>query len=328
MGYTSAEDMREILDRNLALEIVRVTEAAALYAGRQMGRGDAERANRSAIDAMAQAFSSISVQGTIILGGLDREGSPLPGGSRVGNATGAEIDIALDALDGKTTCANGGNNAVACIAMGEKGSIYKAPALYMEKIAVGADAKGVVDITQSPEVNIKRVARAKNRYIEDLTVCVLDRERHSELIERIRSTGARIKLINDGDISGAIAAAMIDKPIDILMGVGGATQGVIAAAAIKCLGGDMQARFIYRNEEDREAIRAAGETDLNRIFSLGDLTRGDIVFAATGVTNGELLSGVNFFSGGAQTHSIIMRSKTRTIRFIAAQHHFDYKPMY
>jgi fructose-1,6-bisphosphatase class II len=328
MESISLVEEREIMDRNLALEIVRVTEAAALYAGRQMGRGDAELANRSAVEAMAQAFTAISVDGTIILGGLNHEGSPLPPGAQVGNATGVNIDIALDALDGKTTCANGGNNAIACIAMGEKGSIYNAPPLYMEKIAVGGDAKGVVDITQPPEINIKRVARAKNRYIEDLTVCVLDRDRHSELIERIRNTGARIKLINDGDISGAIAAAMIDKPIDILMGVGGSTQGVIAAAAVKCLGGDMQARFVFRNDDDRGILRSSGENDPNRIFALSDLIRGDVVFAATGVTNGELLPGVSFYSGGAQTYSIIMRSKTRTIRFITAQHHFDYKPMY
>jgi fructose-1,6-bisphosphatase II len=198
----------------------------------------------------------------------------------------------------------------------------------MEKIAVGSDAKGAIDITQPPEINIKRVARAKDKYIEDVTVCILDRDRHRELIERVRNTGARIKLINDGDISGAVAAAMEDQSIDILMGVGGAIQGVIAAAALKCLGGDIQGRFVYRNREERMLVRELGETEPDRIYGIDDLAKGNIVFVATGGTNGELLPGVLFVSGGAKTHSLIMRSKTRTLRFITAFHHFDYKPMY
>jgi fructose-1,6-bisphosphatase II len=316
------------MDRNLALEMVRVTEAAALYASRQMGRGDAELANRSAAEAMAQVFSSVSLKGRIVIGGADFNGNPLQKGSEVGNNTGTEADIALDPLDGRTTCANGGNNAISAIAMGERGSLLNVPPVYMEKIAVGSDARGVIDITQSPEINIKRIARAKDKYIEDVTVCILDRERHLGLIDSIRKTGARIKLINDGDISGAVATAMEDKSIDILMGVGGAIQGVVAAAALKCLGGDMQARFVYRDDADRGRVAEMGETDLDRIYRIEDLARGNIVFVATGVTNGELLQGVDFFSGGARTHSIVMRSKTRTVRFITAMHHFDYKPMY
>lgn len=315
------------MDRNLALEVVRVTEAAALYASRLMGRGDAEQANRAATEAMAQVFSSVSIRGRIVSGG-EYDDSPFARGMLVGTNSGSEVDIAIDPLDGKTTCANGGNNAIAAIAMGEKGNLFSAPQIYMEKIAVGPDARGVVDITQPPEINIKRVARAKDKYIEDVTVCVLDRDRHRDLIASIRQTGARIKLINDGDISGAVATAMDGKAIDILMGSGGAMQGVVAAAALKCLGGDIQARFIYRNEDDRRKVLDTGEKDLDRIYGIGDMAKGNIVFAATGITNGELLPGVLFVSGGAQTHSVVMRSKTRTVRFITAMHQFDYKPMY
>ncbi|RPI97867.1 MAG: class II fructose-bisphosphatase [Spirochaetales bacterium] len=315
------------MDRNLALEVVRVTEAAALYASRLMGRGDAELANRAATEAMAQVFLSVSIRGRIVSGG-EYGNSPFARGMIVGTNSGSEVDIAIDPLDGKTTCANGGNNAITAIAMGEKDSLFSAPQIYMEKIAVGPEARGVVDITQPPEINIKRVARAKDKYIEDVTVCVLDRERHRDLIADIRQTGARIKLINDGDISGAVATAMDGKAIDILMGSGGAMQGVVAAAALKCLGGDIQARFVYRNEDDKRMVLDTGEKDLDRIYGIGDMAKGNIVFAATGITNGELLPGVLYVSGGAQTHSVVMRSKTRTVRFITAMHQFDYKPMY
>jgi len=316
------------MERNLALELVRVTEAAALYASRQMGRGDADLADFSACEAMVKAFVSVSIRGEIIIGEKDNGHGLLKQGALVGNGSGSEADIVLDPLDGKTTCANGGDNALSAIAMGEKGSMLPAPRIYMEKIAVGPEARGVVDITQPPEINIKRIARAMDKYIEDVTVCILDRERHGDLIKSIRKTGARIKLINDGDISGAIAAAMPEKSIDILMGVGGAMEGVIAAAAVKCLGGDMQARFVYRDDEDRRMVREMGEDTLDRIYGINDLARGSIVFAATGVTSGELLPGVSFFSGGARTNSIVMREKTRTLRFISTVHHFDYKPMY
>ena len=315
------------MDRNLALEVVRVTEAAALYASRQMGRGNEELANRSAIDAMAKVFTSVSIKGKIVIS-PDSEGS-LVMGTEVGTMNGIEVDIALDPLEGKTTCANGGQNSITTIAIGERDCFFKVPPVYMEKIAVGVGAKGVIDITQSPQVNIKRIARAMGKYIEDITVCVLDRERHEGLIDQIRGTGARIKLIQDGDISGAVAAAMSDKPIDVLMGVGGAMHGVLAAAALKCLNGDIQARFVYRNDEDRELVRNAGVSDLDRIYSINDLAMGDnIMFSATGVTDGELLPGVRYYPGGAHTSSVIMRSKTHTIRYIAAEHRFDYKPMY
>ena len=315
------------MDRNLALEVVRVTEAAALYASRQMGRGNEDLANKSAIDAMAKVFSSVSIKGRIVIS--PDSDALLARGAEVGTGAGIEVDIALDPLEGKTTCANGGQNSITTIAIGERGCFFDVPPIYMEKIAVGPDAKGVIDITQSAQINIKRIARALGKYIEDITVCVLDRERHAGLIEQIRETGARIKLIQDGDISGAVAAAMKDKPIDVLMGVGGAMHGVLAASALKCLGGDIQARFVYRNDEDRDLMRQAGVSDLNRIYSLNDLAIGDnIMFSASGVTDGELLSGVRYYPGGAHTSSIIMRSKTHTIRYIAAEHHFDYKPMY
>jgi fructose-1,6-bisphosphatase II len=318
-----------MMDRNLALEVVRVTEAAALYASRHMGRGDETMASQSAVEAMARVFTSVAIDGTIIISSVSQSEGPLSRGASVGNKTGTPVEVALDPLDGKTTCASGGQNAISAIAIGEKGAFFNAPPIYMEKIAVGGDVKGVIDITQPPEINIKRVARAKNKYTEDLTICMLDRDRHRDLVQTIRKTGARIKLIRDGDISGAIAASMEDKSIDILMGVGGALEGVLAAAALKCVGGDIQARFVYRNDNDRELVRNSGENDLDRIYSINDLAVGNnIMFSATGVTDGELLPGVRFFAGGAETHSIIMRSKTRTVRFINARHYFDFKPIY
>jgi fructose-1,6-bisphosphatase II len=315
------------MDRNLALELVRVTEASALYASRHMGRGNEELVNRSAIEAMVKVFSSVSVKGRIVISPDSDE--RLKRGKEIGTGGGVGVDIVLDPLEGKTTCANGGQNAIAAIAIGEPGAFLEVPPIYMEKIAVGPEAKGAIDITQSPQVNIKRIARAMGKYIEDVTVCVLDRERHRELISCIRETGARIKLIQDGDISGAVAAGMKERPIDVLMGVGGAMHGVLAAAAIKCLGGDMQARFVFLNNEEKNLVSRMGIEDPERIFYLNDLVKGaNIMFSATGVTDGELLSGVRYFSGGAFTTSIVMRSKTHTIRYITAEHRFDYKPMY
>ncbi len=318
------------MDRNLALEVVRVTEAAALFASRHMGRGDEKSAFGSAVDAMRQAFSSVAINGRVVIGRLDNGDGSVPGEIRVGcNSNGNEADVIVDSLDGKTTCAMGGQNAISAVAIGNKDSFFNAPPVYMEKIAVGESAKGVIDITEPPDINIKRLARAKDKYIEDVTVCILDRERHKGLIDTIRKVGARIILIRDGDISGAIAAAMEDRPIDILMGIGGAMEGVLAAAAIKCLGGDIQARFVYSNDEDRERVLQSGIKDPDGIYTISDLASGDdIMFSTTGVTDGELLEGVRFFSGGATTNSIVMRSKTRTLRYITAVHRFDSKPMY
>ncbi len=316
------------MERNLALEVVRVTEAAALYASRHMGKGDEILASTAAVDAMAKVFASVTISGRIVIS-ADAGDGVLRNGTEVGNQSGVEADIALNPLEGKTTCANGGQNAISAIAVGERDSFFPAPNIYMEKIAVGPELRGIIDITQPPEINIKRIARAKGKYIDDVTVCVLDRQRHAELIQKIRSTGARIKLIQDGDISGAIAAAIEDKPIDVLMGVGGAMHGILAAAALKCLGGDLQARFVYRNDQDREMVAHTGERELDRIYQINDLAKGaNIMFSATGVTDGEFLPGVRYFSGGATTNSVVMRSKTHTIRYITATHHFDYKPIY
>jgi fructose-1,6-bisphosphatase II len=317
------------MERNLALEVVRVTEAAALFASRYAGRGDASKAINTATDAMVKVFSSVSVEGRVVIGKSDAGALLLSADSQLGNKNGPEVDIVIDPLDGAMTCARGGQNSISAVTMGERGAFFIPPTLYMEKIAVGNDVKGVVDITEMPEINIKRVARAKKKYIEDVTVCVLDRPRHSELIERIRSVGARIILITDGDISGAIAAAMEDRPIDILMGTGRSMEGVLAAAAIKCLGGDIQARLVYKDDEEINNAKKIGITDPGKIFMLSDLIPGkDLMFSATGITDGEFLKGVRFLSGGAKTDSIVMRSKTHTVRFITAMHQFDYKPMY
>jgi fructose-1,6-bisphosphatase II len=317
------------MERNLALEVVRVTEAAALFASRYVGRGDAVKAFTSANDAMAKVFSSVSINGKAVIGKQDGGRKDLSNDSEIGNKNGPEVDIVVDPLDGRETCARGGQNSISAVAMGETGAFFIPPTLYMEKIAVGSSVKGIVDITEPPEINIKRVARAKNKYIEDVTVCVLDRPRHADLIEKIRSVGARIILITDGDISGAVAAVMEERPIDILMGTGRSMEGVLAAAAIKCLGGDIQARLVYSNEQEKKAAANMGITDPERIFMLSDLIPGkDLMFSATGITDGEFLKGVRFFAGGAKTDSIVMRSMTHTVRYINAVHQFDYKPMY
>lgn len=317
------------MERNLALEVVRVTEAAALFASRYVGRGDADKALTSANDAMAKVFSSVSINGKAVISKQGTGGMDLSGSSEIGNKNGPDVDVVIDPLDGRETCARGGQNSISAVAMGETGAFFIPPTLYMEKIAVGSGVKGIVDITEPPEINIKRVARAKNKYIEDVTVCVLDRPRHNDLIEKIRSVGARIILISDGDISGAVAAVMEDKPIDILMGIGRSMEGVLAAAAIKCLGGDIQAKLIYNNEKEKEIARQNGITDMGKIFTLSELIPGkDLMFSATGITDGEFLKGVRFFAGGAKTDSIVMRSKTHTVRYITAVHQFDYKPMY
>lgn len=314
------------MERNLALEVVRVTEAAALFASRYVGRGDAEGASESAIDAMEKVFSSVSIDGRVVIGKRDIE---MANYTEFGNKNGPEVDIVIDPLDGRMTCARGGQNSISAVGLGERDAFFIPPTLYMEKIAVGADTKGIVDITESPEINIKRVARAKNKYIEDVTVCVLDRPRHKDLIANLRSVGARIVLITDGDISGAIAAAMEDRPIDILMGIGGAMEGVLAAAAIKCLGGDFQAKLIYKDDDEISTAREMGITDPEKIYMISDLIPGkNVMFSATGVTDGEFLKGVRFHSGGAKTDSIVMRSRTHTVRYITAIHQFDYKPMY
>jgi fructose-1,6-bisphosphatase II len=241
---------------------------------------------------------------------------------------GPEIDIALDAIEGAIICATGGYNALSIVAIAEPGGFLRCPETYMEKIVVGPEGRGVVDLDKSPTENLRALAEKKGTYVADLTVAILDRPRHEKLIAEVRRAGARVRLLSDGDVGPAIATTRPDSGIDMLLGIGGGPQGVLTAAAIRCAGGDMQGRLRPRNPEEAERIRAAGITDIHRKLSLEDMASGSIMFAATGVTNGDYLRGVRFFRGGATTHSVVMRSKTRTVRLIEATHHFDLKPEY
>ena len=317
------------MDRNLALEMVRVTEAAALAAARLMGRGDNHAADQAAVDAMRRTLNSINFCGTIVIGEGERDEAPmLYIGEKVGNGNGPKVDIALDPLEGTTLTAKGEPNALAVIAVAEEGHFLHAPDTYMQKIAVGPVAKGVIDITKPPAWNLKEIAKAKKCEIEDLAVIILERPRHEDLIRECRNAGARIRLIPDGDVAGAMATCWKESGIDVLMGIGGAPEGVLAAAAVRCLGGGMQGILKPRNQDEIERAKKMGVKDINRVFNLEDLASGDVMFAATGVTNGDFLKGTRFFGGGAVTHSIVMRSKSGTTRLIEAIHHFDKKPVY
>ena len=317
------------MDRNLTLEAVRLTEAAALYASRFMGKGNEELSFSSAAEAMTKVLATMDIDGEIVIGTGQSPESMLNDGLRVGNLHGPQLDLAVKPLDGRRTCAKGGLNSISIIAVGDKGSFFQTPAVYMEKIAVGKSVKGVVDINQNVEVNIKRVARAKGRYIDDITVCVLDRDRNAKYIDEIRKTGAKIRYITDGDISGAVSTAFEESSIDILMGIGGAKESVLAAAALKCLDGDMQSRFVYTNDREKALIEKITDGTPDRIYTISDLVRGnDVMVAVTGITDGVLLPGVRYFSGGAETNSILLRQKTHTLRFIRAIHYFDYKPIF
>lgn len=319
-------DARATMDRNLALETVRVTEAAALSASRLMGRGDEKAADQAAVDAMRRALNSLAIEGVVVIGEGERDEAPmLYIGEKVG-AGGPRIDIALDPLEGTTITAKGGSNALAVIAMAEEGGFLHAPDVYMNKIAVGADLpEGVVDLDATPAENLNALAEAKGVPARDLVVCVLDRPRHEELITAIREAGARIQLIQDGDVSGVIATSRPDSGIDIYMGSGGAPEGVLAAAALRCIGGQFQGRLLFRNDDERGRARRIGIEDLDRKYELLDLARGDVMFAATGVTSGTMLRGVRRFAGGAHTHSMVMRSKSGTVRVIDAWHNFERK---
>jgi len=317
------------VDRNLALEVVRVTEAAALSCARLMGRGDEKAADQAAVDAMRQAFNGLAIDGTVVIGEGERDEAPmLYIGEKVGTGHGPEVDIALDPLEGTTICANGGANALAVIAIAERGNFLHCPDTYMEKIAVGPAGKGAVDLDKSPTENLKALAEAKGRRVEDLTVIILYRPRHEALIQEVRRAGARIRLISDGDVSAAIATTKPETGIDLLIGIGGAPEGVLAAAALRCVGGDMQGRLKPRNQEEIDRAQAMGIKDIAKKYSLEELAGGEVMFAATGVTDGDYLKGVHFFSGGATTQSVVMRSKTRTIRVVDTTHHFAYKPKY
>jgi len=318
------------VERNLALEVVRVTEAAALSSARWMGVGNEKAADQAAVDAMRRAFEAVPFCGTVVIGEGERDEAPMLFiGERIGSGDGPELDVALDPLEGTTIVAQGRANAMSVVAITETGGFLHAPDTTMDKIAVGPKAKGAVDLSLSPEQNLRNIADAMKCYVEDLTVVILDRPRHAELIRAVREVGARIKLIQDGDVSAAIATGFPETGGDVLMGIGGAPEGVLAAAALQCLGGDMQGRLKARNDQEVERARRMGIKDIDRIYRIGDLAKGnDIMFAATGVTDGDLLRGVRFFGGGARTHSVVMRYRSGTVRFIEATHRFDRKPIY
>lgn len=317
------------MDRNLALEMIRVTEAAAIAAARLMGRGNEKKADEVAVNAMRKALNGMHIKGTVVIGEGERDEAPmLYIGEEVGKGDGPEIDIALDPLEGTTICARGDTNALAVIAMADKGNFLNAPDTYMEKIAVGPESAGVIDLTRSATDNLNAIAAAKKCHISDLTVIILDRDRHEDLITEVRKSGARIKLIRDGDVSGAIATCRPSRGVDVLMGTGGAPEGVLAAAALRCIGGDFQGKLKWRNDEEKERAKKMGVKDLDKVYKLDELASGNVMFAATGVTHGEFLKGVVFYGGGATTHSVVMRSETGTIRYIEATHNFVKKPYY
>lgn len=325
--HITPHDEQFAMDRNLALEAVRVTEAAALAASRQVGRGNEKEADRAAVDAMREALNSLSIAGTVVIGEGERDEAPmLYIGEEVG-AGGPDIDIALDPLEGTTITAKGGPNALAVIALTDKGGFLNAPDTYMQKIAVGAGVReSVLDLDAPAGDVVRAVAAEKKVKPEDMLVCILDRPRHEEMIKSVREAGARIKLIQDGDVSAVIAAAGQDSPIDLYMGTGGAPEGVLAAAALQCMGGAMVGRLVFRNDDEIARAKKWGIEDLDKIYGMNDLAKPDnVMFAATGVTDGEMLDGVHRFAGGAITHSIVMRSKSGTVRHIRGEHNFNRK---
>jgi len=319
------------MDRNLAMEVVRVTEIAAIAAARLMGRGQKNEADQAAVDAMRRAFDALNIAGTVVIGEGERDEAPmLYIGEKVGRASdGAPpVDIALDPLEGTNLCAYGRPGAISVVALGSSGNLLNAPDTYMEKLVVGPRARGAIDLSRSPTENLRSISEKMGRTIDDLTVIILDRDRHKELIKEVRSTGARIRLIDDGDVAAGIATCFEETGVDVLMGSGGAPEGVITAAAVRSVGGDMQGQLRFRNEEEKARAKKMGITDLDKIYIAEELARGEVMFAATGVTTGDFLKGVRFFTGGAETHSVVMRSKTGTVRYITSVHKFDKKPSY
>jgi fructose-1,6-bisphosphatase II len=312
-------------DRNLALELVRVTEAAALAAGRWMGRGDKIAGDQAAVDAMRLIMGTVDMDGVIVIGEGEKDEAPmLYNGEVVGTGDGPKVDVAVDPVDGTRLLSLGRPNSVAVVGVAERGTMFDpGPVFYMDKIAVGRAAASAIDITASVEKNLREIARATRKDMDDLTVVVLDRPRHDELIRQIRATGARIRMITDGDVAGAIMAAVDNTGVDVLMGIGGTPEGVIAACALKCLGGAIQGRLAPRNDQEREQAVAAGY-DVNQVLTTDTLVSGqDVFFAATGITDGELLRGVSYYGTGATTHSMVMRSRSGTVRIIEARHHWD-----
>ncbi len=317
------------MNRNLALEFVRVTEMAAIASARLMGRGDEKAADQAAVDAMRSMLDSVDCDATVVIGEGERDEAPmLYIGEKVGSGNGPELEIALDPLEGTTICATGGYNAISVMAIAEKGNLLHAPDTYMQKIAVGPDCKGIIDIKESATENLQRVAEAKKCRVQDLTAVILDRPRHADLIAEVREAGARISLIGDGDVSASIACCTPHSGIDILFGTGGAPEGVISAAALRCLGGDFQGILKPRNDEEIQRALKMGISDINKVWQIDELASGNVMFCATGVTTGNFLDGVIFKPWGCFTHSLVMRSQSGTIRHIRAEHHFDKKPRY
>ncbi len=313
-------------DRNLALELVRVSEAGALAASRWMGRGQKNEADGAAVEAMRRAFDSVAIDGTVVIGEGEMDEAPmLYIGEKVG-CGGPAMDIAVDPLEGTTITAKGGPNAIATVALAESGCFLHAPDIYMDKIAVGCGLPDhVVDLDAPLAENLRNLAAAKKRDIGDIVVCTLERPRHDELIAKCREAGARIMLLGDGDVAGVIAAAQMDSGIDMYIGSGGAPEGVLSAAALRCVGGQMQGRLLFEDDSQIERARGMGITDPHRKYELAEMARGDVMFAATGVTNGAMLRGVRRFGTGAVTHSIVMRSRSGTVRYVEAHHNFATK---
>jgi fructose-1,6-bisphosphatase class II len=316
------------MDRNLALEAVRVTEAAALSCARLTGCGDEKAADQAAVDAMRKAFDALAIDGTVVIGEGERDEAPmLYIGEKVGSG-GPKVDIALDPLEGTTICATGGPNALSVLAMADGGNLLHCPDTYMAKIACGPAGRGVIDLDKSPTENLLALAEAKGCKVDDLMVIILARPRHDAIIAEVRKAGARIRLIGDGDVSAAIATTKPETGIDLLLGIGGAPEGVLAAAALRCVGGEFQGRLAPRNNEEIDRAKRMGVSDIKKKFKIDELAAGDVMFSATGVTDGDYLQGVHFFAGGASTQSVVMRSKTKTVRVINATHYFEHKPIY
>jgi len=318
------------MDRNLALEMVRVTEAAALASARWLGKGDAKAADHAAVEAMRTVFNDIEFDGTVVIGEGERDEAPmLYIGEKVGTGHPPQMDIALDPLECTNSVAFARGNALSVVAIGNHGHFLHAPDTYMDKIAVTDKARDAIDLDKSPTQNLKDISDALGLALENLTVVILERDRHRDLIDEVRRTGCRIQLIADGDVSAAIATALPGTGVDVLMGSGGAPEGVLAAAALRCLGGTMKGRLKFRHDQEIERARKMGIEDLGRVYNERDLAQGEeIMFAATGITSGDMLRGVHFIPGGAVTHSIVMRASTHTIRFLETHHSFDGKPVY
>ena len=320
-----------LLERILTLEIVRVTERAAVSAARLRGHGQEKPADQAAVDAMRRELNKLPIEGTIVIGEGERDEAPmLYIGEEVGDGDpdAPEIDIAVDPLEGTNLCANGIGDALAVVAMAEHGQFLNAPDTYMNKIAVGPIARGAIDIRRSATHNLAAIAEAKRVRVVDLTAVILDRPRHDELVAEVRKAGVRIRLISDGDVGGALATADPSTGIDVLLGVGGAPEGVLAAAALRCVGGDMQGVLQFRSDEERVRAMHMGIKDSHHVYKLDELATGDVMFAATGVTGGFLLRGVRYTKGGAETASVVMRSRSGTVRYLSTHHRFEEHPIY